>query len=66
MRRVRLFIAASLDGFIAREDGGIDWPFSEADYCYAQFYDSVDAVLVGERPTSRPEALSRTRSAASR
>jgi dihydrofolate reductase len=49
MRKVRLFIAASLDGFIAREDGSIDWLFSDADYGYAQFYDSVDAVLVGRR-----------------
>ena len=49
MRKVRLFIAASLDGFIAREDGGIDWLFSDADYGYAQFYDSIDAVLVGRK-----------------
>lgn len=28
MRKIRLFIACSLDGFIAREDGGMDWLFT--------------------------------------
>jgi dihydrofolate reductase len=49
MRKVRLYIAASLDGFIAREDGSVDWLFSDADYGYAQFYKSIDAVLVGRK-----------------
>lgn len=38
-----------MDGFIARKDGGIDWLFSDADYGYKQFYDSIDTVLVGNK-----------------
>jgi dihydrofolate reductase len=47
MRKVTLFIASSLDNFIAREDGGIDWLFVDGDYGYKEFYDSIDTVLMG-------------------
>lgn len=52
MRKVKLYIAASLDGFIARKDGTLDWlegipnP-NKHDYGYQAFYDSVDTVLMG-------------------
>ena len=49
MRKIILFIASSLDGFIARIDGTIDWLFTGSDYGYAQFYDSIDTVLVGRK-----------------
>jgi dihydrofolate reductase len=49
MRKVVLFIATSLDGFIARPDGGIDWLFSDADYGYAAFFDSIDTVVMGRK-----------------
>lgn len=49
MRKVSLFTAASLDGFIAKKDGGIDWLFTDADYGYASFYRSVDAILMGRK-----------------
>ena len=48
MRKIKLFIACSLDGFIAREDGGIDWLFN-GDYGYNKFYDSIDTVLMGRK-----------------
>ena len=49
MRKVRLFIASSLDGFIARKDGAIDWLFTDADYGYARFFDAIDTILVGRK-----------------
>ncbi|HLC59934.1 MAG TPA: dihydrofolate reductase family protein [Candidatus Nanoarchaeia archaeon] len=48
MRKIKLFIACSLDGFIARVDGGIDWLFT-GDYGYKEFYDSIDTVLMGRK-----------------
>lgn len=49
MRKVILFIATSLDGYIAREDGGIDWLFADQDYGYKAFYAGIDTVLMGRK-----------------
>jgi dihydrofolate reductase len=49
MRRVILFIAASLDGYIARPSGEIDWLFTDQDYGYTEFLASVDTVLIGRK-----------------
>jgi len=50
--RASVFIATSLDGFIAREDGGIDWlevPGGDPgeDYGFEAFFGSVDALVMG-------------------
>ena len=46
-----LYIAASLDGFIARKDGSIDWlsPYEkgEEDYGYNDFYKKIGTVIMG-------------------
>ena len=49
MRQVILFIATSLDGYIARTDGGIDWLFTDQDYGYAAFSAGIDTVIMGRK-----------------
>lgn len=53
--KVSVYIATSLDGFIARKDGALDWlPGSESaetlegeDYGYQEFMDSIDVLIMG-------------------
>lgn len=52
--KASVFIATSLDGFIARKDGNIDWLVSAntttpkgEDYGYQEFADSVDVIIMG-------------------
>ena len=47
--RKKLFIASSLDGYIARKDGSIDWLYTDGDYGFARFYDSADTIVMGRR-----------------
>ena len=47
-----VYIATSLDGFIAKKDGGIDWlletPNPEgSDFGFSEFMKSVDAIVMG-------------------
>lgn len=52
MNRVTVFIAASVDGYIAREDGSVDWlpaPPDGEDFGYSDFYASVDTLIMGRR-----------------
>jgi dihydrofolate reductase len=51
VRRVVLYIAASVDGYIAGPDDDISWlkPFEDVDYGYDAFIGSVGAVVLGRR-----------------
>jgi dihydrofolate reductase len=52
-RKVKVYIAASLDGYIAHSDGNIDWLDSVArpdeDYGYATFIETIDTVIMGRK-----------------
>jgi len=53
MRKVKLYIASSIDGKIALPDGNIDWlnDFNnpDQDYGYKDFLDSVDITIMGNK-----------------
>jgi len=49
MRKIILFIATSLDGYIARPDGAVDWLFTEGDFGYEDFYKQIDTTLMGRK-----------------
>ncbi len=47
--RASVFVGVSLDGFIARPDGGLDWldHAGNADHGYTAFIATVDALVMG-------------------
>jgi dihydrofolate reductase len=51
MTTAHVFVGMSLDGFIARPDGGIDWlvdtPAAKEDYGYDRFIATIDGMVMG-------------------
>jgi len=52
MSTIKLYIATSIDGFIARENGALDWLTAlpnpnQIDHGYAAFYQTIDTVIMG-------------------
>lgn len=51
-RKIVLYIAASLDGYIAAEDENMDWLLNiegDGDNGYSAFYDTIDTILMGRK-----------------
>jgi dihydrofolate reductase len=49
MRKVVLGLGISLDGYIARKNGAVDWLSMDWDYDWTAFFKTVDVVLMGRK-----------------
>jgi len=49
MRKVVLGVGITLDGYIARPDGSVDFLFMPKDYSMAGFFKRVDAAVMGRK-----------------
>ena len=49
MRKVILGLGISLDGYIARKNGAVDWLSMDWDYDWTAFFKTIDAVLMGRK-----------------
>jgi len=47
MARIILNMAVTLDGFIARPDGGVEWCFTDQDYGFSAFRQTIGTILMG-------------------
>jgi dihydrofolate reductase len=50
MRKVKYFVANSLDNFIARPGGAVEWLFNDGtDYGMGEFFASIDTIFMGRK-----------------
>jgi dihydrofolate reductase len=49
MRKAILGLGISLDGYIARPDGGLDFLFMPKDYSMAPFFETIDVSIMGRK-----------------
>lgn len=62
MKKIIIYIAASIDGRIAEPKGGTEflsgYPITEAmDYGYKEFYNSIDTIIMGGRSWREMDAM---------
>jgi dihydrofolate reductase len=70
MRKVVLGLGISLDGYIARKNGAVDWLSMDWDYDWTAFFKTIDVVLTGRKSWNvaigmNPEKKSKSKSKAS-
>ena len=59
-----VYIATSLDGFIATSDGDLDWLFEipnpqQSDYGYGKFMSNIDAIVMGRNTFEKVKTFDR-------
>lgn len=59
--KISVYIASSIDGYIARKDGNLDWLHygheGDEDYGFKKFFDSIDALVLGRNTYQFVEGL---------
>jgi dihydrofolate reductase len=58
MRLIKYFVANSLDNFISRKDGSVDWLFMDQDYGMSEFFSTVDVAVMGRKTYEKMVELS--------
>ena len=58
MRRIKYFVASSLDSYISRKDGGVDWLFMDQDYGMKEFFSTVDVAVMSRKTYQKALELS--------
>ncbi|HLL99876.1 MAG TPA: dihydrofolate reductase family protein [Pyrinomonadaceae bacterium] len=58
MRKVVLGLGISLDGYIARKNGAVDWLSMDWDYDWTAFFKTIDVVLMGRKSWDAALAMS--------
>ena len=57
MRKIVLGLGISLDGYIARPDGAVDFLFMPRDYSMADFFKSIDTAIMGRKTYDVSKAM---------
>ena len=57
MRKVVLGLGISLDGYIARPDGAVDFLFMPKDYSMAPFFATIDTAIMGRKTYDVAKAM---------
>jgi dihydrofolate reductase len=60
--KIVIYAAISLDGYLARKDGGIDWLMDipnpeKSDFGFSEFMDSVDAIVMGKNTFNKVQSF---------